>query len=162
MIYDDYEFVYEDDIKIKENCEHVMDKSEICCTNKCMLLFDDDFKTCLKDKLSLLNRMEKQIYLFAMISINEEKKNSSLRMKSSKYFEYTVKEYGVSRSVCKTAFIELHDTTPAFVRTICIKMSKKHLLPLDERGKHRKGENVKLKDSIEKHLLEILESPYVS
>lgn len=160
MNYDDYEFVYEDDIK--EECKPVMDKSEICCTNKCMLLFDDDFKKCLKDKLSSLNKMEKQIYLFAMISINEEEINSSSRVKSSKYFKYTVKEYGVSRSVCKTAFIELHDTTPAFVRTICIKMSKNHLLPTDDRGKHRKGENVELKSLIEKHLLEILESPDVS
>lgn len=168
MIEDDIEFEYhddtEEDINIKPHIVNAENKSEYCCRNKCILWFDDDFKLCLKNDLSLLNKIQKRIYLFAMISINEEKKSCPLAMKSSKYFEYTVKEYGISRSVCKNAFITLHDTTPALVRTLCLKMSANCLIPTDERGKHKNDPfiNKEMENLIKQHMLEILESPAVS
>lgn len=108
-----------------------------CCSNKCLLRFDDEFKLRLKAELSELQKFEKHIYLFAMISIDENKINATKIVKSSKYFQYTVKEYGVARSVCKVAFVTLHDTTLSLVRTLCNKMTLGHLIPTDKRGKHK-------------------------
>ncbi|XP_060861477.1 uncharacterized protein LOC132938575 [Metopolophium dirhodum] len=132
-----------------------------CCSNKCLLTFDDEFKTRLKTDMSQLQNFEKKIYLFAMISINESKINATKIIKSSKYFQYTVKYYGVNQSVCKSAFVILHDTTPALVRTLCMKMAVGHITPVDGRGKHSNRLTVsdETKNAIKEHFFSILKSP---
>jgi len=135
-----------------------------CCSNKCLFMFDDEFKTRLKTDLSQLQRFEKHIYLFAMISIDENKINATKIIKSSKYFQYAVKHYGVTRSVCKSAFVTLHDTTPSLVRTLCMKMTIGHIIPTDNRGKHDNRLTIpdETKVAIKDHFFSILKSPNVS
>jgi len=135
-----------------------------CCSNKCLLRFDDEFKTRLKSDLSQLQRFEKHIYLFAMISIDRNKINATKIVKSSKYFQYAVKHYGVTQSVCKSAFVILHDTTPSLVRTLCTKMTIGHIIPTDNRGKHSNRMTIpdETKDAIKEHFFSILKSPNVS
>lgn len=135
-----------------------------CCTNKCLLMFDDEFKTRFKMDLSLLQKFEKNIYLFAMISINRNKINATKIIKSSKYFQYAVKHYGVNQSVCKTAFVILHDTTPSLVRTLCMKMTIGHNTPTDNRGRHNNRSTIpdETKVAIKEHFFSILKSPNVS
>jgi len=99
-----------------------------------------------------------------MISINENKINATKIIKSSKYFQYAVKYYGVNQSVCKSAFVILHDTTPALVRTLCMKMTVGHITPVDGRGKHNNRLTVsdETKTAIKEHFFSILKSPNVS
>ncbi|XP_016665046.1 uncharacterized protein LOC100168562 [Acyrthosiphon pisum] len=134
-----------------------------CCTNKCLLMFDDEFKTRFKADMSLLQKFEKNIYLFAMISINRNKINATKIIKSSKYFQYAVKHYGVNQSVCKSAFVILHDTTPALVRTLCMKMTVGHNTPVDGRGKHNNRSTIsdETKVAIKDHFFSILKSPNI-
>ncbi|XP_060841995.1 uncharacterized protein LOC132922469 [Rhopalosiphum padi] len=134
-----------------------------CCSNKCLLRFDDEFKTRLKSDLSQLQRFEKHIYLFAMISIDRNKINATKIVKSSKYFQYAVKHYGVTQSVCKSAFVILHDTTPSLVRTLCTKMTIGHIIPTDNRGKHSNRMTIpdETKDAIKEHFFSILKSPNI-
>jgi len=127
-------------------------------------MFDDEFKNRVKSDLSQLKSFEKNIYLFAMISINEKKINATKIIKSSKYFQYAVKHYGVTRSVCKSAFVTLHDTTLSMVRTLCMKMTIGHTIPTDDRGKHNNRLTIsdETKDAIKEHFFSILKSPNVS
>lgn len=135
----------------------------VCCMNQCLSSFDNQFKCRLKSDLSELNNKEKHIFLFGMISINEEKKNDPKITKSSKYFQYTVREYGVSRIVCKTAFIAIHDTTQSLVRTLCKKMSQNYLVPTDKRGRHEQTTiPEEMKESIKTHFFKTIDSPNVS
>lgn len=135
-----------------------------CCKHKCISMFDDEFKLRLKSDLSRLDRSARHVYLFAMISIGEEKKHLGKVVKSAKAFQYAVKEYGVLRYVCKTAFILLHDTTLSLVRTLCKKMATNHLIPSDNRGRHenRHTISVKTQEQIKVHFFETLHSPDVS
>lgn len=161
----EFKYYVDSDDENYSNTEPIDNKIEsYCCSNKCLWLFDDEFKSCLKNSLSLLSNSEKRIYLFAMISMNEEKKMSKPTLKSSKFFQYSVKEYGISRSVCKNAFISLHNTTLAMVRTLCLKMRANFLIPTDKRGKHEKQPAIseRMRFTIKEHLLQILESPDVS
>jgi len=137
---------------------------ENCCLNKCLFMFDENFKTNLKMDLSRLKSFEKSLYLYGMISINEDKKNATKIIKSSKYFQYAVKHYGVTRSVCKSAFVTLHDTTPSLVRTLCMKMAIGHIIPTDDRGKHNNRLTIpdETKVAIKDHFFSILKSPNVS
>lgn len=156
-----------DDTDTEFETKHSLESTVVdnnCCRNKCLLMFDDDFKSSLKSKLSALQSMEKKIYLFAMISINETQKSLKKSAKSSKYYEYTVKEYGIHRSVCKSAFIILHDTTPAMVRSLCEKMSINCLIPTDQRGKHVNQPTISehTKKMIKSHFCDTLQSPDVS
>ncbi|CAI6367475.1 unnamed protein product [Macrosiphum euphorbiae] len=132
-----------------------------CCTNKCLLMFDDEFKTRFKTEMSLLQKFEKDIYLFAMISINRNKINATKIVKSSKCFQYAFKHNGVNQSVCKSAFVILHDTTPTVVRTLCMKMKLGHNTPVDGRGKHSNRLTIsdQTQVAIKEHLFSILRSP---
>jgi len=99
-----------------------------------------------------------------MISIDENKINATKIVKSSKYFQYAVKHYGVTRSVCKTAFVILHDTTPSLLRTLCTKMTIGHVIPTDNRGKHSNRMTIsdETKVAIKEHFFGVLKSPTVS
>lgn len=156
--HDETDDEYEEKITIPETDDNN------CCLLKCMMNFDDEFKSRLKLDLSKISKSEKRIYLFAMISINEERINCSKMSKSSKYFHYTVKEYGVSRSVCKKAFLILHDTTPALLRTLCNQLSTNHLIPVDKRGRHHKRATIpeETKELIKSHFFQTMDSPDVS
>ncbi|VVC40918.1 Hypothetical protein CINCED_3A006661 [Cinara cedri] len=138
------------------------DDFEYCCTDKCLSTFDDEFKSRLKSDLSQLSASEKHIYLFAMISISKEKK-SCTKPKSNFQFNYTVKEYGITRYVCKSAFMSLHDTTHAHVRTLCKKMSENNLIPKDKRGRHEKQPTISedMKEQVKSHFFKILETPTI-
>lgn len=136
-----------------------------CCRNMCLARFDDDFKSSLKSDLSRLSRTEKLIYLFSMLSVNEKVRGRQKgTTKSSKHFEYIVKEYGVPRPVCKTAFITMHDTTPGMVRNLCVKMAGGYLIPTDQRGKHERQPTIseQTKELIKSHFSETLQSNTVS
>lgn len=143
--------------------ESILKEKTICCKNQCMLSFDDQFKCRLKSDLSKLSKKEKYIFLFGMISINEDKKNDPTISKSSKYFQYTVKEYGIPRTVCKSAFVSMHDTTPSLVRTLCLKMNQDHLIPTDKRGRQDQQATIsdEKKESIKTHFFKTLESPNI-
>ncbi|XP_060864746.1 uncharacterized protein LOC132940952 isoform X2 [Metopolophium dirhodum] len=134
-----------------------------CCTNKCLLMFDDEFKTRFKSDMSLLQKFEKSIYLFAMISIDRNKINATKIIKSSKCFQYAVKHHGVNQTVCKSAFVILHDTTPSLVRTLCVKMTVGHNTPVDGRGKHsnRLAISDETQVAIKEHFFSILKSPNI-
>lgn len=151
------------DVENMETTEAVANgvDNKTCCKDKCLLMFDDEFKARLKSDLSTLSFLEKRIYLFAMISINEKKKNSGVK---SKFFQYSVKEYGVFRPVCKIAFISIHNITQSTVRNLCDKMIDNQLIPTDKRGKHEKHPTIpeSIKESIKTHLINTLESPDVS
>lgn len=138
--------------------------NSMCCISNCLKMFDEEFKSRLKYELSLLSKSEKRIYLFAMISIKDGKHSNGTVLKFSKMFEYTVKEYGVSRLVCKTAFVILHDSSMSMIRTLCNKMCAKFLIPTDERGKHNNKHALPedMQELIRIHFLSILESPAVS
>lgn len=140
------------------------DDFHYCCTDKCLSTFDDEFKSRLKSDLSQLSSSEKHIYLFAMISINNEKKSCTKPSKSYFQFQYTVKEYGITRYVCKSAFMSLHDTTHAHVRTLCKKMSENNLIPKDKRGRHENQPTIseKMKEQVKLHFFQIMETPTVS
>lgn len=157
---------YDTDENVPEDNENRGTGTSInyCCKHNCLSEFDDEFKSKLKYDLSLLSNPEKRIYLFALISINESRMCSSKKTKSTKYFEYTVKEYGISRFVCKTAFIALHGTTLSFVRTLHTKMVEGCLIPTDNRGKQQQRviSMLNTKALIKDHLFSILESPNVS
>lgn len=133
----------------------------ICCKDKCLLMFDDEFRTQLNSDLSTLSFLEKRIFLFSMISIDEKKKKSGV---NSRVFQYSVKEYGILRSVCKIAFISLHNTTQSMVRNLCYKMIANQLIPIDKRGKHKKQQTIPepAKELIKTHLFDTLNSPDVS
>jgi len=135
-----------------------------CCSKNCLTLFDNKYKCQLQNSLSRLKSFEKSLYLYGMISINEDKKNATKIIKSSKYFQYAVKHYGVTRTVCKSAFVTLHDTTPSLVRTLCMKMTVGHILPTDNRGKHNNRLTIsdETKVVIKEHFFSILKSPNVS
>lgn len=151
------------DVENMETTEVVSNGVNIknCCKDKCLSMFDDEFKTRLKSDLSTLSFLEKRIFLFALININEKKQKSGVK---SKFFEYSVKEYGVLRSVCKIAFISIHNITQATVRTLCEKMIDNHLVPTDKRGKHENHHSLpeSIKELIRMHLINTLESPDVS
>lgn len=140
-----------------------VDNSVNCCADKCLLTFDDEFKVRLKCDLSQLSASEKNIYLFAMISITKEMK-SCTKSKSFFLFQYSVKEYGITRYVCKSAFISLHDTTHAHVRTLCKKMSENNLIPKDKRGRHEKQPTIteEMKELVKVHFFQVLDTPTVS
>lgn len=168
MDLDDYDtdFKEDDDSEAEYDNNQSLDTDvdDICCSNKCLLTFDDEFKDRLKMDMSRLQRFEKHIYLFAMISIDENKINATKIIKSSKYFQYAVKHYGVNRSVCKSAFVTLHDTTLSLVRTLCMKMTIGHIIPTDNRGKHNNRLTIpdETKVAIKEHFFSILKSPNVS
>lgn len=163
-IFDDIDDLQNSDVENMETIEmkpNGTNNNINCCKDKCLMMFDDEFKTRLKFDLWKLSNLERRIFLFAMISINEKKRNSGLK---SKCFQYSVKEYGVVRSVCKTAFIVLHGVTKSVVRNLTEKMISNHLVPTDKRGKHEKHLTIPLpvKELIKTHLFETLESPTVS
>lgn len=173
---DDFEFEFIDDnLNDAVDREETDDKHDVkksilktdddsCCLLKCLTQFDDEFKSRLKLDLSKISKPEKRIYLFAMISINEERISCKNMTKSAKYFQYTVKDYGVLRSVCKTAFLILHDTTPALLRTLCNQLSTNHLVPVDKRGRHTKRATIpeETKELIKSHFFQTMDSPSVS
>lgn len=137
-----------------------------CCHKVCLSNFDVSFRSHLKSSLSKLNKSEKQIYLFGMISINEDKQFRPGSVKtSSKLFKYGVRKNGEMFYVCKTAFMDLHATTVNAVRTLCSKMMNKNILiPSDNRGKHQKHYFIpeSTQELIEAHFYSILESTSVS
>lgn len=154
----------ENGLDVKTTIIKTEDLNNKCCIKFCLAKFDIEFKLHLKTTLSNLTSLEKRIYLFGMISINEKKQNCSNLIKtSSKLYNYGVKKYGVLEHVCKQAFIELHDTTTTVVRTLCNKMLAKQLIPLDKRGKHGKKPTLpeQIVELIEAHLYATLESPTV-
>lgn len=140
------------------------DDDNYCCSDKCLSAFDDEFKSRLKSELSQLSSSEKHIYLFAMISINKEAKSRTKPSKSYFQFHYTVKEYGITRYVCKSAFMTLHETTHAHVRTLCKKMSENNLIPKDKRGRHEKQPTISenMKQQVKVHFYQTMESSNVS
>lgn len=140
------------------------DDDNYCCTDKCLSTFDDEFKSCLKSELSQLSSSEKHIYLFAMISKNTGTKSRSKPSKSFFQFHYTVKEYGITRYVCKSAFMSLHEATHAQIRTLCKKMSDNNLIPKDKRGRHEKQQTISenMKQQMKSHFYQTLESSNVS
>lgn len=152
----------EDDKKLELKSSGIIDN--YCCKHKCLLMFDDEYKSRLKSDLSRLDQSTRNVYLFAMISIGAEKKRLGKVIKSSKAFQYAVKEYGVLRYVCKTAFVLLHGTTLSLVRTLCKKMATNHLIPLDNRGRHENRHTItkETQEQIKIHFFETLHSPDVS
>lgn len=134
-----------------------------CCSRRCESMFDDEFKSLLKSSMSKLSLSEKRIHLFTMITVDH--RNPIRKKKCAKprpCFEYVVKEYGVSRSVCKTAFIRLHGASLSMVRRTCDQALE--ILPLDRRSKNGKKTTVpkETQKLIKSHLFSVLESPTVS
>jgi hypothetical protein len=138
--------------------------NDYCCKHKCLSTFDDEYKSRMKSDLARLDQLTRNVYLFAMISIGAEKKRCGKVIKSSKAFQYAVKEYGVLRYVCKTAFVLLHGTTLSLVRTLCKKMATNHLIPLDNRGRHENRPTItkEIQEQIKIHFFETLHSPNVN
>lgn len=134
---------------------------DYCCKHRCLTVFDDDFKKRLISDLSLLDKSAMDVYLFAMMSIKEKKKRCGKVVKSS--FQYAIKEYGVMRYVCKTAFIVLHGITLGLVRTLRTKMATNHLIPFDHRGRHENRQSIptETQDQIKIHFFETINSPKV-
>ncbi|XP_050443539.1 uncharacterized protein LOC126847393 [Adelges cooleyi] len=137
--------------------------SELCCGCNCIRMFDQEFKKRLLIEMSRLSDSEKRIYLFALISLKEQKKFNSVKPKPTKVFQYSIKEYGVTRVICKNSFITLHGTTIALVRNLCHKMRSNCLFPTDKRGKHEKRPTIpdKMKEQIRLHFFSILDSPVI-
>lgn len=134
-----------------------------CCSRRCESMFDDEFKSLLKSSMSKLSISEKRIHLFTMITV--DKKKPLRKKKGAKprpCFEYVVKEYGVLRGVCKTAFVRLHGASLSMVRHMRDQVHK--ILPTDQRGKHGRKTTVpkETQELIKSHLFKVLESPTVS
>ncbi|XP_050543999.1 uncharacterized protein LOC126907037 [Daktulosphaira vitifoliae] len=159
FVIDEYENL---DDKKDLNYDEINEKQ--CCSCNCLKMFEDDFRIRLKTEMSKLTMSEKRIYLFALISMNEQKKlNYYDKGKSSKFFQYRVKEFGIFRDVCKNAFVILHGTTMALVRNLCQKIKAKYLFPNDERGRHDNHLTIsnEKKEKIKVHFFSILESPSI-
>lgn len=133
---------------------------DYCCQKKCLSMFNDDFKSRLKSDLLKIPCKEKKIYLFALIS---KKFNMNNKM-SLTQFDYTVKEYGISRSVCRNAFIILHDTTPGLVRSLCNKISTNYVIPSVNRRLNVKYSTIpqETRELIKSHFHDVFKSPNVS
>lgn len=157
-----------EEIADRENVKpRVKNKNDAnCCQKLCLSNFDVGFRSRLKSSMSKLGKSEKQIYLFGMISISEDKRFRPGSVKtSSRLFRYGVRRRGEMSFVCKTAFIDLHDTTVTVVRTLCAKMMNKSvLIPSDNRGRHQSHYFIPepTQELIETHFYAVLESTSVS
>lgn len=130
----------------------MFDKIQNCnCERKCFDRVPEDVQEKIyKGYNQLPNNNEKNLYLYGLICKTSDKGDQPNSRASYRYF---VKVNGFQVDICQKAFINMHDITPAKVRTLLQKLNEGVIYPNDRRGEARRQQVNEITEANEQDII---------